>query len=82
MGMGFGDSFWTAAAEDGGWVGPWYWVASSVGASYYFGIWSGRGLLCLQQVQDGWAIFYFIFSSRQSYLPFLMPHLLEDSWTF
>ena len=23
----------------GGWVGRWCWVASSAGASYYFGIW-------------------------------------------
>ena len=30
----------------GGWVGRWCWVASSTGASCYFGIWLGRGLLC------------------------------------
>ena len=44
----------------GGWVGRWCWVASSAGASYYFGIWQGKGLLCLQQVRDGWAMFYLI----------------------
>ena len=26
-------------------------------------------------VRDGWAVFDFVFSSRLSYLPFLMPHL-------
>ena len=30
--------------------------ASSAEASYYCGIWKGRGL---QQVRDGWAIFFF-----------------------
>ena len=30
----------------------------------------------------GWgAVFFFKFSSRLSYLPFLMPHLLGDGWT-
>ena len=43
----------------GGWVGRWCLVASSAGASYGFGIWWGRGLLCLQQVRDGWAVFFF-----------------------
>ena len=27
-------------------------------------------------------LFYIVFSSRLSYLPFLMPHLLGDGWTF
>ena len=75
----------------GGWVGRLCWVASSAGASYYFGIWFGSGLLCLQQVRDGWAIiivfcffcfFVFFLSSRLCYLPFLMSHLLGDGWTF
>ena len=32
----------------------------------------------------GWAgyVLFFFFKSRLSYLPFLMPHLLGDSWTF
>ena len=30
-------------------------VASSAGASYYF----SRGLLCLQQVREGWAMYFF-----------------------
>ena len=42
-------------------IGRWRWVASSTGASYYFGIWLGRGLLCLQQVRDGWAIYFILF---------------------
>ena len=66
----------------GGWVGRWCWVASSARASYYFGIWQGRGLLCLQQERDGWAVFWCVFSSRLSYLHFLMPHLLGDGWTY
>ena len=41
----------------GGWVGQWCWVASSAGASYNFGIWLGRSLLCLQQMRDRWAFF-------------------------
>ena len=27
-------------------------------------------------------VFFFFFSSRLSYLPFLMPHLLGDGWTY
>ena len=27
-------------------------------------------------------LFYIVFSSRLFYLPFLMPHLLGDGWTF
>ena len=46
----------------GGWVGRWCWVASSAGVSCYFGIWKVRGLLCLQQVQDEWAMFYNFFN--------------------
>ena len=38
-----------------GWLGR-VMVLGSFGASYYFGIWEGRGLLCLQQVRDGWAV--------------------------
>ena len=35
------------------------------------------------QVSDRCPLGYlFFFSSRLSYLPFLMPHLLGDSWTF
>ena len=30
----------------------------------------------------GLFIYFFFFSSRLSYLPFLMPHLLGDGWTF
>ena len=29
-----------------------------------------RGLLCLQQVRDGWAVFLCVLSSRPSYLSF------------
>ena len=50
--------------------------AQDAGASYYFGIYYGKGLLHLQQVRDRWMFFFF--SSRLSYLPFLMPHLLGD----
>ena len=38
----------------------------------------GQGLLCLQQVWDGWAIFFIFFI----YLPFLMSCLLGDGWTW
>ena len=69
-------------AAVGGWVGGWCWVASSAGTSYYFCIWQGRGLLCMQQVGDVWAVFFILFSSPLSCLPFLMPHLLGDGWTF
>ena len=30
----------------------------------------------------GWVGYIFCFKSRLSYLPFLMPHLLGDGWTF
>ena len=58
--------------DTNGWVGRWCCVASSAGASYYFGIWQGRALLCLRKVRDGWLcfilfiFFFFLISSIQS----------------
>ena len=41
----------------------------------------GKGLAVLA-TGAGWVGYFFFFSSRLSYLPFLMPHLLGDGWTF
>ena len=38
-------------------------------------------LFFLQQVQDGWAVFFVIFPFVYPIFPFLMSHLLGDDWT-
>ena len=46
----------------------------------------GPAVLAVGAGQVGYFFFFFFiiffFSSRLSYLPFLMPHLLGDGWTF
>ena len=51
------------------------------GASYYFGM-VGQGPAVLA-AGTGWVGYVLSFyESRLSYLPFLIPHLLGDGWTF
>ena len=40
------------------------------------------GTCCACSMRDEWAVFFCFVSCRPSYLPFLMPHLLGDGWTY
>ena len=40
------------------------------------------GAYCACSRSGTGGLFFFFFSSRLSYLPFLMPHLLGDGWTY
>ena len=43
----------------------------------------GQGpAVLVKRCGTGGLLFIYFFSSRLSYLPFLMPHLLGDGWTY
>ena len=56
----------------GGWVGQWCWVASSAGASYYFGIYSRAGACCAcSRFWKGGLFFIFLYFFHLVYSIFL-----------
>ena len=72
---------YTPSSLLGGWVGQWCWVASSAGRPTTLAY--GRAGACCACSRCGMGGLCFIFfKSHLSYLPFLMPHLLRDGWTF